>query len=212
METINRILASNLLQINAIKFNPEQPFTWASGILSPIYCDNRLTLSFPDVRNLICQGFVNLANQLEYDLIAGVATGGIAHGMLLADRLGAPFIYVRSSSKGHGLQNAVEGKLDAGKRVLMVEDLISTGGSSMKAIEAVRAAGGIVDDLLAISTYGFPVAAQLFESNHVHLRTLTDYRTLVSVGIEEGWISTQQEETLGDWNLDPENWFKSKQL
>jgi orotate phosphoribosyltransferase len=208
METIKKHLASKLLQINAIKFNPEQPFTWASGIRSPIYCDNRLTLSYPDVRNLICTGFQALAEPLEYDLIAGVATGGIAHGMLLADRLEKPFIYIRSASKGHGLQNAIEGKLDPGAKVLVIEDLISTGGSSMKAIQAVQDAGGIVTDLLAISSYGFAVASELFSAHGVNVSVLTDYNTLVEVGIRENFISAQAEATLSAWNKDPENWFK----
>jgi len=206
---IKQELADKLLQINAIKFNVTQPFTWASGIRSPIYCDNRLTLSYVEVRNLICRGFMQLASDLDFDIVGGVATGGIAHGMLLADRLSKPFLYVRSSSKGHGLQNSVEGKMPPGARVLLIEDLVSTGGSSLQAVEAVRSAGGLVDDVLAIVQYGFPMAAAAFDDANVKLSTLTDFQTIVRQGIQIGTLTPDQTDTLNEWSSDPRNWYQN---
>ena len=195
MMDIKQELADKLLQINAIKFNVTQPFTWASGIRSPIYCDNRLTLSYVEVRNLICRGFMQLASDLDFDIVGGVATGGIAHGMLLADRLSKPFLYVRSSSPG--------------ARVLLIEDLVSTGGSSLQAVEAVRSAGGLVDDVLAIVQYGFPMAAAAFDDANVKLSTLTDFQTIVRQGIQIGTLTPDQTDTLNEWSSDPRNWYQN---
>ena len=197
--SINQIIADKLLQINAINLNVSQPYIWASGIISPIYCDNRLSLSYPEIRSLICQSFAELAAEIPFDTIAGVATGGIAHGVLLAQALNKPFVYVRSVAKGHGLKNAVEGKLDPGDHVLVVEDLVSTGGSE---------AGATVTDMLAIVTYGFSKAIDAFQNSAVQLQTLTDYTAIVKQAIDTGRISADMEQSLAAWRSDPEAWNK----
>jgi len=194
-------LAKKLLQINAIKLNPTNYFTWASGIKSPIYCDNRQTLAFPEVRNLICEGFTDLIRgkypQAEY--IAGVATGAIAHGMLVADRLNLPYIYVRPKPKDHGLGNQIEGLIEKGKKVVVVEDLISTGGSSLKAVEALREAEFSVLGLVAIFTYGFDLAKAAFEQSKCECSVLTNYETLLSVAVKNGNIKNSEVEQLTEW-------------
>jgi orotate phosphoribosyltransferase len=200
----------NLLQINAIKLNPANPFTWASGWKSPIYCDNRKTLSYPEVRNQICEGFTKLITEKypEMDVIAGVATGAIAHGMLVADRLNKPFIYVRSAPKKHGLENLVEGEIKPGQKVVVVEDLISTGLSSLNAVDALRNAGCEVLGMVAIFTYGFTQAAENFKKSEVKLDTLSNYNELIEFAIEKGFVNKDHLEQLKSWRNDPENWGK----
>ncbi len=203
-------VARLLLQSKAIKLEPTNPFTWASGWKSPIYCDNRKTLSFPATRNIIRDEFVKLIER-EYgipDLIAGVATGGIAQAALVADRLELPMVYIRSSAKSHGLENLIEGVLEPGQKVVVVEDLVSTGGSSLKAVEALRNAGAEVLGMVAIFTYGFNTAKKNFEENKCKLFTLSNYESLLDTALEEGSIDSSHLEVLKDWRMDPENWGK----
>ncbi len=178
---MNATINQYLLKIGAVKLSPNDPFTWASGKKSPIYCDNRLTLSYPEVRRLICQSFVDKIkeNFKDVEVIAGVATGGIAHGALVAEVLGLPMIYVRDKPKGHGRMNLIEGHLEAGKRVVVIEDLISTGGSSLKAVDGIRESGGNVLGLLAIFTYGFEAAIKAFEAANCPFDTLTNFKSLL---------------------------------
>lgn len=203
-------VAEFLLQIKAIKLQPEQPFTWASGILSPIYCDNRKTLSYPPVRTFIRQCFTEKIVETfgKPDLIAGVATGGIPHGVLVAQELGIPFVYVRSAAKKHGLGNMIEGDFKENQTVVVVEDLISTGGSSLQAVEALREANLNVKGLAAIFTYGFDVATKNFEEANCKYVTLTNYEYLLDVAIEKKYVSGNQLETLQDWKSNPEAWNK----
>ncbi len=207
MDNIKHSLAEKLLQIKAIRLNPQDPFTWASGIQSPIYCDNRLVLSFPEVRNLVKQGLKSASASFEtFDVVAGVATAGIAHGALLADVLDLPNIYVRSKRKGHGRQNLIEGKLVPGSKVLVIEDLISTGGSSLKAVEAVREAGGEVVGVLALFSYGFQEAEEAFRKADCPLLTLSDYPTLLEVAVKEGYLQHGEVTTLKAWRQNPRQW------
>lgn len=201
-------VAEKLLQIKAIKLSPQRPFTWASGIKSPIYCDNRLTLSFPEVRNLVKNGFYDLAKQFEgVNTIAGVATAGIAHGVLLAEAMNLPYVYVRSSAKEHGRQNLIEGQLNEGAKVLLVEDLISTGGSSIKAANALQEAGAEVIAILAVFTYGFEKAKINFEKAGIPYYTISDYRTLLDIAQKENYISNDEKLILDKWNQNPEKWY-----
>ena len=202
--------AAYLLQIKAVKLSPKAPFTWASGIKSPIYCDNRLTLSFCDVRNYIKNSFAAIIQEKyqDIDTIAGVATGGIAHGALVADVLNKPFIYVRSSAKAHGLGNMVEGEIKKGDRILVIEDLISTGGSSLTAIEALRAAGADVIALGAIFTYGFQRAVDAFEAANCPFFTLSNYTTTLDIAIQKGYILEDEKESLTEWYKNPSEWGK----
>lgn len=201
-------IADFLLQIKAVKLQPSDPFTWASGIKSPIYCDNRKTLSFPKIRTAIRQTFSEQIEQAfgKPDVIAGVATGGIAIGALVAEELGLPFIYVRSESKSHGLENQIEGDLQEGQRVIVIEDLISTGGSSLKAVHAIRAKGGVVLGLAAIFTYGFAKAKNAFVEASCPFITLSDYSTLLEQAKLTNYINSQEEESLRDWRNNPETW------
>lgn len=201
-------IAEYLLRIKAIKLSLEKPFTWASGMKSPIYCDNRKTLSYPAIRNFIRQEFIaGIRNHYgEPDVIAGVATGGIALGALIADHLGLPFIYVRSSSKGHGLQNKIEGELQSGQSVVVIEDLISTGKSSLDAVEAIRQAGGRVTGLAAIFTYGFDISIEAFKKAECRMFTLTDYRTMLIQATDDRYINEDDMESLNYWRTDPKNW------
>ncbi len=212
MDRLNtaKLTAEKLLQINAIKLNPANPYTWASGWRSPIYCDNRRILSHPAVRDMVCEAFAALITELypQADIIAGVATGAIAHGVLAADRLRKPFIYVRSSPKAHGLSNQIEGEYAPGAKVVVVEDLISTGGSSLSAVEALRDAGCEVLGMTAIFTYGFPAAAENFTKAGVRLDTLSDYPTLTAIATDMGYIRPEEAETLKEWRKDPSNWMK----
>lgn len=208
MAEIKKKTAGHLLESKAIVLQPTDPFTWASGWLSPIYCDNRVTLSYPGVRDYIKQAFKESILELfaTPDLIAGVATGAIAQGALVADVMDLPMIYVRASAKGHGRQNLIEGRMEPGQRVLVVEDLISTGGSSLKAVEAIREAGGVVVGMVAIFTYGFPQAAEAFKNADVSLFTLSDYDTLIEMALETGYIEEDQVELLSAWREDPASW------
>lgn len=210
MENYSQQVAEYLLQINAIKLNPSNPFTWASGWKSPIYCDNRKTLSHPEVRNYICRSFVEIIRDRYpgVEVIAGVATGAIAHGMLVADRLEKPFVYVRSSAKGHGLENRVEGEVQPGQKVVVIEDLISTGGSSLAAVHALADLSVEVLAMGAIFTYGFPVAEERFLQENLDVFTLSHYHVLLQTALESGYIRNDDLATLREWRQDPANWPK----
>ena len=202
--------AELLLQINAIKLNSKNPFTWASGWKSPIYCDNRITLSFPAVRNYIRDEFVK---QIEDkfgrpDVIAGVATGAIGIGILVAEAMGLPFVYVRPEAKKHGRQNQVEGFLQKGQTVIVVEDLISTGGSSLLAVEALRNEGANVKGMAAIFTYGFPISVEKIEEAKLEVYTLSNYENLIGKAVEKKYVSEEELETLQSWNSNPSEWGK----
>lgn len=201
-------IAEFLLQIKAIKLQPENPFTWASGRKSPIYCDNRKTLSYPQIRTFIRQQYVNVINQqfAKPDVIAGVATGGIAQGALIAQELGLPFVYVRSEAKSHGLTNMIEGVVEKGQSVVVIEDLISTGGSSIKAIDALRAQGCNVKGMVAIFTYGFDEASENLKKANCPTSTLCDYQTLIEVALKNQYINKADMESLIKWRKDPANW------
>ena len=207
MNNLNRILAEKLLSISAIKLQPDNPFIWASGWNSPIYTDNRKTLSYPDVRSFIKVELarVIVENFGNANAIAGVATGAIAQGALVADELNLPFVYVRSKAKDHGMGNLIEGELPAGSKVVVIEDLISTGGSSLKAVEALRQAGYEVVGMVASYTYGFPVAAKAFADAGVELQTLTDYEHVVEQALATGYIAESDVELLHEWRKDPAN-------
>ncbi len=198
-------IAKSLLEIQAVKLNVTNPFTWASGIKSPIYCDNRRILSFPDLRKLVSDSIAKLyAAQFDIpDCIAGVATGGIPHGVLVAERLNLPFVYVRSDKKGHGLGNLVEGLVKPGWKVLVVEDLVSTGKSSLAAVESLRQSGCEVVGMVAIFTYGFDIAEQNFKKTNCKLFTLTNYNILIEVASEFGYIKNHEIEILEKWRKDP---------
>lgn len=208
MNSIATEFAARLLEVKAVKVQPDEPFTWASGWRSPFYCDNRKTLSYPKLRTFVKDNLAKLVkdNFSEADAVAGVATGAIAQGALVADMLGLPFCYVRSKAKDHGMGNLIEGTLPEGSKVVVVEDLISTGGSSLKAVEALRAAGFEVVGMVAAYTYGFPIAEQAFQNAGVKLLTLTNYEAVVSVAIESGYITADQQPTLNEWRKDPANW------
>ena len=201
-------VAEFLLQIKAVKLQPNDPFTWASGWKSPIYCDNRVTLSFPAIRTFIRQNYSEaiLEKFGKPDVIAGVATGGIAQGALIAQELGLPFIYIRSSAKGHGMGNQIEGHYEEGQRVVVIEDLISTGGSSLKAVEALREAKLDVKGLVATFTYGFDLAAKNFEDAKCPIVTLTNYDILVEKALADTYITSQDVDSLKQWRKDPANW------
>ncbi|NOZ47227.1 MAG: orotate phosphoribosyltransferase [Chlorobi bacterium] len=205
---VNTHLADLLLQINAIKLNTANPFTWASGWKSPIYCDNRKTLSYPEIRNYIVQEFVKLIeeNYPVIDLIAGVATGAIAIGALVAEQLSLPFVYVRSEPKKHGLENLVEGDLSVGKNVVVIEDLISTGKSSLRAVEALRAENCDVLGMLAIFTYEFQIAKLNFSQANIKLDTLSNYTTLLSVALHQNLIRQSDLSSLDNWRKNPDKW------
>lgn len=207
---ISEKIAQTLLQIKAIKLSPANPFTWASGWNSPIYCDNRKTLSYPEARTEIARAFADVVRRdyPEAEVIAGVATGAIACGVLAAQELGLPFIYVRSAPKSHGMANQVEGEYTAGQRVVVIEDLISTGGSSLSAVEAMRAAGLDVQGMVAIFTYGFATATENFEKSGVTLTTLSNYPTLIKMAEQQGYITADQIETLKEWRTNPAQWGK----
>jgi len=197
-----------LLQIKAIKLNVAKPFTWASGLKSPIYCDNRLTLSYPMIRTFIRQEFARIINE-EYgqvDAIAGVATGAIAHGVLVAQDLGLPFVYIRSAEKKHGLGNKIEGRIDAGQSVVVIEDLISTGKSSLAAVDALREAGCNVKGMLAIFSYMLPKALSNFKDANCQLFTLSNYNILIQQALNENYISESDLNRLLKWSEDPEKW------
>jgi orotate phosphoribosyltransferase len=200
--------AELLLQINAIKLNPSKPFLWASGWHSPIYCDNRLTLSFPAIRNYIRDEFSKQIESLygKPDVIAGVATGAIGIGILVAEELGLPFVYVRPEPKKHGRQNQVEGFLQKGQNVVVVEDLISTGNSSLLAVEALKEAGANVKGMVAIFSYGFDVATENFKNANVNLNTLSSYENLLHLAVEKKYITEEEQLTLQEWRKSPSTW------
>lgn len=203
-------IAAKLLEINAIKLSPKAPFTWASGIQSPIYCDNRITLSYPHIRDLIKVSLDELTRELpSYETIAGVATAGIAHGALLADHQQKPFIYVRSKAKGHGRQNLIEGEIKHAQKVLVVEDLISTGGSSIQAVEALRAEGLEVVGVVALFSYEFDKAAKNFEAANCKHLTLSGYSALLQQALDTKYITSAEYETLQNWSQNPEGWSAS---
>lgn len=206
--TTQQRVAEALLQVKAVKLQPENPFAWASGWKSPIYCDNRVTLSYPEVRTLIKTELAEaIRSSFEVpDVIAGVATGAIAQGALVADLLGLPFVYIRPVAKDHGMGNQIEGKLPEGSRVLVVEDLISTGGSSLKAVEAIRRAGSTVLGMVAVYTHGFPQAEEAFASADVRLHTLSNYDAVISQALATGYISADDEALLKEWRRDPAAW------
>lgn len=206
MSTVAETVASQLLQIKAIKLEPEHPFTWASGWKSPIYCDNRKTLSYPEVRSYIKEQFAAAirAKYPQAEVIAGVATGAIAQGVLVAQELGLPFIYVRSSAKGHGLENLVEGEYKAGQKVVVIEDLISTGGSSLQAVEALRGGGCDVLGMMAIFTYGFRKAVDNFKAAGCQLDTLSDYNAMIDLAVKSGYVKEVEVEKLKEWRINPE--------
>ena len=202
--------AEYLLQIKAIKLNLQKPFTWASGWKSPIYCDNRKTLSYPKIRTYIRQQYAEIIRE-EFgipDVIAGVATGAIAQGALVAQELGLPFIYVRSEPKSHGLTNLIEGMIESGQSVVVIEDLISTGGSSLKAVEALREAGCVVKGMVAIFTYEFPKATESFEKANCRLATLSNYSSLLLKAVDNKFIKESDIEQLSAWRESPEKWGK----
>lgn len=208
MKTLEKIFAEKLLKIKAIKLQPENPFTWASGWKSPFYCDNRKTLSYPDLRTFVKTELsrVIMENFDDVDAIAGVATGAIAQGALVADILGKPFVYVRSKPKDHGLENLIEGELKPGMKVVVVEDLISTGGSSLKAVEAIRNNGCDVIGMVASYTYGFDAAKEAFQKSKVKLITLTNYEAVLDVALKTGYITEPQVPVLNEWRKNPSQW------
>ena len=210
MSTVEKIFAEKLLKVKAIKLQPEQPFTWASGWKSPFYCDNRKTLAFPALRTFVKLQLSRIVAELypEADAIAGVATGAIAQGALVADELALPFTYVRSKPKDHGMANLIEGDLQPGMKVVVVEDLISTGGSSLKAVEALRQHGCEVLGMVAAYTYGFPVAEEAFAAAGVTLTTLTNYEAVVETALQTGYIEQSHVPMLAAWRKDPANWMK----
>ena len=208
METLENILASKLLKINAIKLQPNEPFTWASGWKSPFYCDNRKTLSYPELRTFVKLELSRLVAEKypQAEAIAGVATGAIAQGALVADQLALPFVYVRSKPKDHGLENLIEGDLQPKSKVVVIEDLISTGSSSLKAVEAIRRADCEVVGMVASYTYGFGVAEKAFADAGVELTTLTNYEAVIHVALQQGYIKAEDISMLDEWRSNPSQW------
>jgi orotate phosphoribosyltransferase len=206
--TNEKAVAEKLLQINAIKLSPQQPFTWASGWKSPIYCDNRKVLSFPYERDFIKSEMCSIIFEQfpEVDILAGVATAGIAWGAMAADQLKLPYVYVRPKPKEHGLGNQIEGNLEKGQKVLVIEDLISTGKSSLQVCDVLREAGAIVVGMVAIFTYGFNEADKAFKSAGIPLKTLTNYPTLINLAVEKNIVSTGLQKTLLNWSANPSTW------
>lgn len=210
MTSVEKEIAQSLLKIKAVKLSPNEPFTWASGWNSPIYCDNRVTLSYTTIRKQIYQSFAQLINEKypEAELIAGVATGAIAHGVLVAEEMQKPFIYVRSAPKGHGLGNQIEGQYSKGQKVVVIEDLISTGGSSLSAVEALREAGVEVLGMVAIFTYGFATAEANFQKANLKVDTLSSYNALIDAALESNYIQDKDLNDLKEWRTAPDKWRK----
>lgn len=208
MNDIAKIVAKKLLEISAIKLNVENPFSWASGWKSPIYCDNRLSLSYPEVRTFIKNQLANTIKENfdEVEAIAGVATAGIPQGALVADTLNIPFIYVRSKPKGHGMENLIEGKITAGQKVVVIEDLVSTGGSSLKAIEALKKSEFSVLGMVSIFTYGFPIAEENFTKEKVKLISLSSYNELIDAALNLNFVTQEQISDLKKWRENPATW------
>jgi orotate phosphoribosyltransferase len=203
-------VAAMLLQAQAIKLNTEKPFTWSSGWKSPIYCDNRLALSFPEVRTAIKEGLTQVIreNFFTAEAIAGVATAGIPQGTLVADSMGLPFLYVRPKPKDHGMENLIEGKITKGQKVVVIEDLVSTGGSSLKAAQALRDAGFNVLGMVSIFNYGFDIATRNFYEANISLISLSDYSHLLTYALKENYINESELTSLKAWRVDPSNWKK----
>jgi orotate phosphoribosyltransferase len=214
MKKLEKIVAEKLLKIKAVKLQPANPFTWASGWKSPIYCDNRKTLSYPSTRTFIKLELARIITEKyeEANAIAGVATGAIAQGVLVADMLGLPFVYIRSEPKDHGLENLIEGELKPGSKVVIIEDLVSTGGSSLKAVKAVRNFGCDVVGMVAIFTHGFPVAEQRFRAANVQLTALSNYDVVIEEALRTNYIDESEVAILQEWRKDPENWDPDKSL
>ena len=212
MKTLEKLFAEKLLKIKAIKLQPANPFTWASGWKSPFYCDNRKTLSYPSLRNFVKLEISRIILEKfgQVDAIAGVATGAIPQGALVADELNLPFVYVRSTPKDHGLENLIEGELRPGMKVVVIEDLISTGGSSLKAVEAIRRDGCEVIGMVASFTYGFPVALEAFKNAKVNLITLTNYEAVLEVALKTDYINEENVPVLNAWRKDPAHWEPGK--
>jgi orotate phosphoribosyltransferase len=208
MKTLEKSVAEKLLKIKAVKLQPNNPFVWASGWNSPIYCDNRKTLSYPQIRTYIKLELARLILEMypDVEVIAGVATGAIAQGALVADALGLPFVYIRPTPKDHGLENMIEGDLRPKQKVVVIEDLISTGGSSLKAVDAIRNDGSEVLGMLAIFTYGFPVAEQKFKQAKVKLTTLCNYEAVLAEALATKYITADDMETLQEWRKNPSTW------
>jgi orotate phosphoribosyltransferase len=206
--TNEKAVAEKLLQINAIKLSPQQPFTWASGWKSPIYCDNRKALSFPYIRDFIKSEMCSVIFEQfpDAEVLAGVATAGIAWGAMAADQLKLPYVYVRPKPKEHGLGNQIEGNLEKGKKVLVIEDLISTGKSSLQVCDVLKAAGVEITGMVSIFTYGFQAAANAFSDAGIPCLSLTNYPTLINLAVERGIVSQNQQKTLLNWSTDPANW------
>ncbi|MDE5660801.1 MAG: orotate phosphoribosyltransferase [Muribaculaceae bacterium] len=212
MKQVETLLAEKLLKVSAIKLQPDNPFVWASGWNSPIYTDNRITLSYPEVRSFIKVELCRMIEEHfpEAEAVAGVATGAIAQGALVADTLAMPYVYVRSSPKDHGLENLIEGNLKPGQKVVVVEDLISTGGSSLKAVQAIRNAGCEVVGMVAMFSYGFPVAQKAFKEAKVELVTLSNYNAMLDAALATNYIRAEDVETLKEWRKDPSVWSANK--
>ena len=212
MKTLERLVAEKLLRVKAVKLQPANPFTWASGWKSPIYCDNRKTLSYPPIRNFIKIELARVISErfVNAEAIAGVATGAIAQGALVADLLGLPFVYIRATPKDHGLENLVEGELRLGSKVVVIEDLVSTGKSSLKAVEAIRNFGCEVIGMVAIFTHGFPIAEQKFKEAKVNLVTLCRYEAVIEEALRTNYISEDELSALQEWRKDPANWNPDK--
>lgn len=208
MNTLEKLTADKLLSIRAIKLQPSNPFTWASGWKSPIYCDNRKLISYPRIRTFIKTELCRLIieNFTDVDAIAGVATGAIAPGAIVADALGLPFVYIRSTPKDHGLENLIEGELKPGSKVVVVEDLVSTGSSSLKAVEAIRKDGSEVIGMVANFTYGFPIATEKFNAANVKLLTLTNYDAVLEEALRIDYIAESDLDTLQEWREAPADW------
>ena len=212
MKTLEKITAEKLLKLKAIKLQPSNPFTWASGWKSPIYCDNRKLMSYPDVRNFLKIQFsrIILEKYPNVEAIAGVATGAIAPGAIVADLLGLPFVYIRATPKDHGLENLIEGDLKPNQKVVVVEDLVSTGQSSLKAVEAIRKNGASVIGMVSIFSYGFPVATQSMLDANVELTSLSNYDAILSEALRTDYIDETELQTLQDWRKNPDTWGQSK--
>lgn len=212
MKTLEKITAEQLLKLKAIKLQPSNPFTWASGWKSPIYCDNRKLMSYPDTRNFLKIQFsrIILEKHPNVEAIAGVATGAIAPGALVADLLGLPFVYIRATPKGHGLENLIEGDLKPKHKVVVIEDLVSTGQSSLKAVEAIRKNGADVIGMLSIFTYGFPIATKNMSDAKVKLTSLSNYDAILEEALRTEYIDESELQTLKDWRKNPDTWGRSK--
>ncbi len=212
MKHVETLFAEKLLKVGAIKLQPANPFVWASGWNSPIYTDNRVTLSHPDIRSFIKVELCRIIEERfpQANAVAGVATGAIAQGALVADTLALPYVYVRSSPKDHGLENLIEGTLKPGQKVVVVEDLISTGGSSLKAVEAIRQAGCDVVGMVAMFSYGFPIAQKAFKDAKVELVTLSNYNAMLEVALQTNYIREGDVELLKEWRTNPAEWSPAK--